>query len=383
MSINSQSFTQILTGFATTVQGTASVLVNFVIGSILRAIGEATAWVAMWLQGLILNAIALTRAATSSGSDLDSWCAQFFFTRLPPTAASGQVTFSRFTATQQAVVPFGSIVQTGDGTQQYSVVADTSNPAYSATLGGMVIAAGTSSMTCTVVSITPGKNSVNLPDASGNVSLGAINALFQSIPGVDTVTNASAYSNGVNAESDGAFRIRFAGYLATLAKATKVAIAGAIAALGANFTSTINENLTYGGVVQMGYFTVVVDDGSGAPPSTTLSTVYNAVDAVRPFTSTFGVFAPLVIQAHVAMTIATTSTGAAHATTAALVTTAIAAYINSLKLGQSLSYSRLAQIALDTSSDVVSITAWTLNGATTDLAATNLQVIKTSDVVVS
>jgi hypothetical protein len=383
MSVNTQSFTQILTGFATTVQGAASTLVNFVIGSVLRAIGEGTAWVALWLQGLILSAIALTRAATSNGADLDTWFAQYGFTRLAPTAASGQVTFSRFTTTQQAVVPVGSIVQTGDGSQQYQVVVDTTNAAYSATLGGFVIAAGSASVTCSVVSITAGSNSLSLPDSSGNVSAGAISALYQSIPFVDTVTNALAFVNGVNAETDAAARIRFVGYLASLARATKAAIGAAITALGANFTYSITENQTKAGVTQMGYFFVVVDDGTGAPGSTVLSAVYNAVDAVRPFTSTFGVFAPTVVNATVVMTLKTTSTGVDHATTCSLVQTALLSYINTLPLGATLPYFKLGQIAIDASSDVLSVLTLTVNGATVDLTATNQQVIKSSSVAVS
>jgi hypothetical protein len=383
MSVNTQSFTQILTGFATTVQGAASTLVNFVIGSVLRAIGEGTAWVALWLQGLILSAIALTRAATSNGADLDTWFAQYGFTRLAPTAASGQVTFSRFTTTQQAVVPVGSIVQTGDGSQQYQVVVDTTNAAYSATLGGFVIAAGSASVTCSVVSITAGSNSLSLPDSSGNVSAGAISALYQSIPFVDTVTNALAFVNGVNAETDAAARIRFVGYLASLARATKAAIGAAITALGANFTYSITENQTKAGVTQMGYFFVVVDDGTGAPGSTVLSAVYNAVDAVRPFTSTFGVFAPTVVNATVVMTLKTTSTGVDHATTCSLVQTALLSYINTLPLGATLPYFKLGQIAIDASSDVLSVLTLTVNGATVDLSATNQQVIKSSSVSVS
>jgi hypothetical protein len=383
MSVNTQSFTQILTGFATTVQGAASSLVNFVIGSVLRAIGEGTAWVALWLQGLILSAIALTRAATSNGADLDTWFAQYGFTRLAPTAASGQVTFSRFTTTQQAVVPVGSIVQTGDGSQQYQVVVDTTNAAYSATLGGFVIAAGSASVTCSVVSITAGSNSLSLPDSSGNVSAGAISALYQSIPFVDTVTNALAFVNGVDAETDAAARIRFVGYLASLARATKAAIGAAITALGSNFTYSITENQTKAGVTQMGYFFVVVDDGTGAPGSTVLSAVYNAVDAVRPFTSTFGVFAPTVVNATVVMTLKTTSTGVDHSTTCSLVQTALLSYINTLPLGATLPYFKLGQIAIDASSDVLSVLTLTVNGATVDLAATNQQVIKSTSVSVS
>jgi hypothetical protein len=382
MSVQSQSFTQILTGFANTVQGSASVLVNFVLGSILRAIGEATAWVTMWLQYMILTGIALTRAATSNGADLDSWLAQYGFKRLPATAASGQVTFSRFTYTQQAVIPTGSIVQTGDGTQQYQTVADTTNPAYSVTLGGIVLAAGVQSVTCTVVSITPGNNSLGLPDASANVSAGAISAMYQAIPGVNTVTNALAFTNGVNAQSDAAARISFVAYLATLAKATKAAVGAAITALGANFSFTLGENVTYGGVTQMGYFYAVVDDGTGYPSSATLSTVYNAIDAVRPFTSTFGVFAPVVVQATVSMAINTLSTGAGHVSTAALVQTALLSYLNTLPLGTSVNYLKLAQVALNASSDVTGVESMLLNGGAVDLIVTGLQIVKSTSVSV-
>jgi hypothetical protein len=382
MSVQSQSFSQILTGFANVVQGSASVLVNFVLGSILRAIGEATSWVTMWLQTMILNGIALTRAFTSNGEDLDSWLAQYGFKRLAPTPASGQVTFSRFTFTNQAVIPVGSIVQTGDGTQQYQVLADTTNPAYSVTLGGFVIPAGTQTVTVTVTSITPGNNSLGLPDSSGNVALGTINAMFQAIPGVNTVSNASAFANGVDAESDAAARIRFVGYLATLARATKAAVGAAITALGANFSYTLGENVTYVGAVQMGYFYVVVDDGTGSPTSGVLSTVYNAVDAVRPFTSSFGVFAPVKEMAVVSMTVNTVSTGAAHAVTAGLVQIAVLAYINSLPLGASLNYFQLSNVAINASPDVTGIQSLLLNGGTVDMVITSQQIIKSTSVSV-
>jgi hypothetical protein len=383
MTVKTLSFTQLLNGFATTVQGAASSLVNFVIGSVLRAIGEGTAWIALWLQGLILQAIALTRSSTSSGADLDSWFAQFDFARLAPSAASGAVTFSRFTASIAALVPVRAIVQTGDGAQQYRVVADASNPAFDSAQNGYVIPARSASVTCPVVCITPGSNSLSLPDASGNVSAGTINTLYQSIPFVDTVTNDLPFTNGENAESDAAARERFVGYLASLAKATKAAIGAAITALGANYSFTIVENKTKAGDTQMGYFYVIVDDGTGAPSSTVLATVYGAVDEVRPFTSTFGVFAPTIVNAAVAMSLQTKSTGVAHSTTCALVQQAVAGYINALPLGASLPYFKLGQIAIDASDDVVSVLSLTVNGAKLDLSASSQQVIKSSSVSVS
>src|SRR4051794_26633430 len=106
------TFSQIVSNIATAVQGSAKSLLNFTVGSVLRAIAEATASVVLWLQAIILQVLTLTRAATSVGTDLDSWMADFGLARLAAVAAAGQVTFARFTATMQAVVPVGANVQT-------------------------------------------------------------------------------------------------------------------------------------------------------------------------------------------------------------------------------------------------------------------------------
>ena len=146
MAISTKDFTTLVRETVTAVQGYAKPLVDLTVGSVFRAIVEASASGTVWLQSLILQVLAITRAATSSGGDLDSWVGDFGVTRLPATFATGQVTFSRFTPSQQAVVPIGATVQTGDGSQQYSVVVDAANPAYNATLGGYVAAAGTASV---------------------------------------------------------------------------------------------------------------------------------------------------------------------------------------------------------------------------------------------
>lgn len=135
MAITTQDFVTIVRNQVTAIQGAASSLVDMTVGSILRAVVEANAAVVLWLQGLILQLLATTRAATSSGADLDSWVADYGVTRLAGVAATGQVTFSRFTATQQAEIPVGSSVQTADGSQVFTVTADTTNPAYSARSG--------------------------------------------------------------------------------------------------------------------------------------------------------------------------------------------------------------------------------------------------------
>lgn len=374
MAITSQDFTTLVRNQVTAIQGAAKVLVDLTVGSILRSIVEANAAVILWLQGLILQLLAITRAATSSGADLDSWVGDYGVSRLAAVAASGQVAFSRFTPSQQAVIPVGATVQTADGSQQFAVTLDTTNPAYNAALGGYVLAAAASSITVTVAASTAG--------AGGNVSAGQINTITQALPGVDTVSNAVAFVNGSDAESDTALRTRFIAFVASLSKATKGAIGYVITSLKAGVSYVIVENQLYNGTAQMGYFYVVVDDGTGAPGSTFLSSVSNAIDAVRPVCSTFGVFAPVVVNANVSMLI-TTAAGYDHPTLVGLVGTAIRNYINSLTLGTTLAYSRLAQIAYDASPGVTNVTSVTLNGGTADVTATSQQVIKANTVTVA
>ena len=374
MAISTQDFPTIVRNSVTAVQGAARGLVDLTIGSILRAVLEANATVILFLQGLILQLLATTRAATSNLADLDTFMADYGVTRLAAVAASGLVTVSRATATAQAVVPVGSVFLSADGTQTYTALLDTTNTAYSASLSGYVLAAGVTSITLTVTAVTAG--------IAGNAVIGQVSLLNQPIPGVDSVTNAAAFTNGVDPESDAALRIRFVAYIASLSKATKTAIGNAITSLRQGTTYLLTENVSYAGTAQPGYCYVVVDDGTGVPSSAFLATVGNAIDVVRPVTSTFGVFAPIVVTANVAMTVAN-SAGYSHAAITALVSTAIANYINALTIGQTLTYSRLTQIAYDASPGVTNVTSVTLNGGTTDLVATSQQVIKSGTTAVA
>ena len=374
MALNTQDFTALVRNMVTAAQGSCSKLVDMTIGSILRSIFEANAAIGLWLQSLILQLLATTRAATCAGADLDTWMADYGLERLAAVPASGLVTFSRFTPTQQAIVPIGASIQSADGSQAYIVQLDTANPAYSASLGGYAMAAGVSSVNVPVTAAVAG--------AGGNASIGQISVITQAMPGVDTVTNSAAFTNGVDKESDAAFLARFQTYIASLSKGTKGAVEFAITSLQQGVTCAVVENYQYGGAVDNGYFYAVVDDGTGYPTSTFLSSASNAIDAVRAFTSRFGVFAPSVLTATVAMTI-TTGTGYVHANVVTAVQTALQNYINSLTLGQALPYSKLAQIAYEASPGVTNVTGVTLNDGTADMAATSQQVIKHGTVTVS
>jgi uncharacterized phage protein gp47/JayE len=374
MAVSVQNFVTLVENQVAAAQGFCKTLIDFTIGSILRALVEANAAQGLFLQAQALQVAALTRAATSQGSDLDSFFADFGFERLAASFSSGNVTFARFTYTAQALLSVGAIVQSFDGSQQFTVLADPTNAAYNASLSAYVVPAGTPGITVLAQSNTAG--------SAANVAAGTITQIVTSGLSFDSVTNASPFEGGADAETDPAFRARFALWLSSLSKATRTAILYAVNSVQAGLSQSLVENTTYSGTATSGYFYDVVDDGSGSPPSSLLSAVSTAIDNTRALGISFSVFTPTTITANVGMTIATAS-GYTHSAVTALVQAALTTYIHSLGLGVGLSYSRLAQVAYDASSGVTNVTAITLDGGTADLAATNQQRITAGVMTVS
>ncbi|TKI03590.1 baseplate J/gp47 family protein [Martelella alba] len=374
MALNIKSFTTLVSDQVTAIQAAYKGLVDLTIGSLIRSVAESNASVVQWMQQLIVTLLVTTRAATCSGTDLDSWLADYGFTRLSAVQATGAVTFSRFTATYQALVPVGTTVTTTDGSQTYTVITDTSNPAYDATQLGYVIAAGVQSITVPIQANTAG--------TAANATAGTISVISGSISYVDTVNNADALTNGAEAESDDAARARFVLWVASLSKSTKAAIIYALTSMQSGVTCTLTENYDYSGNAKPGYFYAVVNDGSGAPNSDFLASAANAIDVVRGFTINFGVFGPTLITANVSMVI-TTSSAATHSDIVALVQAAIQNYISGLTLGELLPYTQLATIAYGASTYVTNVSSVTLNGGTSDLAASAKEVISVGTISVS
>ena len=80
--LSTQNFATLLQNQAAAMQARCNQLLDFSVGSILRAITEANAAVALWLQGMILQVFGVTRLATSTGTDCDSFVNDFGMTRL-------------------------------------------------------------------------------------------------------------------------------------------------------------------------------------------------------------------------------------------------------------------------------------------------------------
>lgn len=374
MRLSLQTFSTLVQNAAASVQASAAQLLDLSVGSSLRAILEANASLGLWVQWLILQVLQATRAATSTGGDLDTFLADYGVARLPATAATGTVTFGRFTALTGAVVPVGALVRTADGSQTYAVVADTTNAAYSLASGGYVVAATQPTVDAPVAAQTAG--------SAGNVVAGSVVQLVTAIPGVDTVVNAAGFSGGIDGESDAAVRARFQNFLATRSQATAAAVAFAVSGVQQGLTQVLQENIDESGAPRAGHFVLTVDDGSGAPSTMLLQSVQQAVDAVRPLGSTFSVHPPQIVTVNIGLTMVAAAQ-VQRAQAIAAVTAALTAYVNALPVGASLGTARVAQLAYDASPLVAAVSAIALNGGTSDVVPPPTGVIKLGTVVVS
>jgi hypothetical protein len=348
-----QDFDTLVNNMAAQAQASASVPLNLTAGSVIRAIFEADASVALWLQWQAVQIMSATRLATSNGADVDSFVGDFALARLPAVSSTGTVTLSRYASGSVVQVSPGATLKTADGTLTFTVVADTAQGAWNATAGAYQFGSGATSIAVTVQCGTAG--------AAGNVLAGAISVISSALPGVDTATNASPFANGIDAESDAALKARFVNYISSLSRATDGAVRAAISGVQQKLAFTVAENTP-----SAGYFTVTVDDGSGAPSSALLARVYAAVYAVRGLCITPIVQGPSNTGATVAMTISVAA-GAVAADVAAAVVAAVLAYVDGLTVGAVLRYTRLAQVAYDASDSVTNVTGLLVSGSTADI----------------
>jgi uncharacterized phage protein gp47/JayE len=373
MKLNLKGFSQLVQDMGATLQSSATSLLDVSVGSVIRAIFEANASVVLWLQWLVLQVLQTTRAATSQGSDLDSWMQDFGQTRLPTAPSTGVVTFSRFAVNLSANIPIGTVVKTGDGSLSFLVTEDRGLSIWQSSTSGYVLPSGVSSADLPVVCTAGG--------SAGNVLAGTINIIAASLPGIDQVNNSNSFSNGANAESDQIFRNRFQNYLASLSRATLSAVLNAIANVRQGLNVAIVENTAANGTAQIGSFVVIVDDGTGFPSSALLSAVASAVDFVRPIGTRFAVLPPQVYTVNVSLTATLTSTETSTACVASI-QNYVSSYLDSLPIGAGASVTRVAQNAYLAGSCVGNITAILLNGSSLDVVPATLSVIKAGQVSV-
>lgn len=349
------------------VQNACAQLVDLTVGSALRAILQANAAVALWMQWLVTQLLLTTRAATSTGADLDSWVADYGLARLPSVAAHGSVQLSRNNATGVVLVPPGGVVRTGDATQSFTIGIDAGNPAWNVITNSYQFLAGQTAITVPIVAIMAG--------ASGNIQPGAISLIASSMPGVDAAGNPLATIGGLDAESDPALRVRASTYFASLSRATVSAIIAAVQGVQQGLSVLVQENTP-----AAGQFVVVVDDGSGNPPASLLQSIYAAVDAVRPIGTVFSVRPPVVQAVDVAITLTVTS-GSNQAALAAVAAAAVTTMIDALPVGATLPITRIAALVYNSSAAILNVSVL-IDGLLQDAVPAGNSVIRAANVTV-
>jgi hypothetical protein len=377
-----RGFQSIVQSIVAGIQGRASDLIDFSKGSPLLAIAEGFTAVFLWFQALALQLLTAARLSTAQGTDVDTFAGDFQVYRLGAAAASGTVIFSRFTAAPaQVFIPVGTQVQTGDGTQTFAVTADPTYVTYSATTGGYMLPANTGSITVPAQALVPG--------TGGNVSANTITNIssaagLQPLIGLDTVTNPSAFTNGINSESDAALKTRFAAFILGLSRGDYYGTEYAVLSVQATIQWTLTEAYDYGGNFAPGTYYVVADDGSGSPSASFISGVRAAANTVRPLGNFVSVFAPIVDWLTISMQIQTAA-GYDHGTVVGLVSQAIQNGVNALGLGNGLPYSLVGSWAYSVTgvTSVSDIVVNGLQGDAANIAANNQVSLKCNTAIVS
>lgn len=367
-----KTFSQLLADWAAAVQGSCSTLVYFVVGSILRAVAQAQAGVVLWLQGMVLQVLVSTRLSTAVASGntaaVQSFLADFGMALIPAKQSTGSETFGRFTATNAAFIANGSVIQTADGTQSFTVIADQTQSAYSQADDGYVIPANVSTITATVQAVNGG--------TQGNIIAGALTILQTGISGVDYCSNAAAFDNGTDQETLPAALTRFQNTFQSLSLGTTAAIERAVTGYNSTLQCTVQLTPT-----QFPAVTVTVDDGSGNIPAGTLAGAAAAAAAVIADGISYAVVAATKLTANVSATI-TTAAGYTHSTVCAAVDTALANDIAGLGLGNPLEFYNLPAIILAVPG-VTGITSLSLNSGTSNMTPTPQQTIKPGTIATS
>jgi uncharacterized phage protein gp47/JayE len=371
-----KTFSQYVSDMSAAVQGAASQALDLSVGSVSRALLEANASVALWLQALITDVLAASRAATAQADDLDVWMSDFSFGRLPASHATGRVTFLRYTASGVGMIPVDTRVRTTDGSVSFVVVREELHPLWSQALAGYLLPAATE--------LTEVPIRAEFPGVAGNVLPDSITLIASSISGIDLVTNPQATSGGTNQESDAAFRSRFTLFLNSQSRATLDAVRYAIVSTRQGLTYAIYENEDSSGTSRHGHFVIVVDDGTGHPSDEDLEAISTAVHRVRPVGTTFSVHVPVLqpVDVTLSVTLDLMSASAANELRTT-VSTAISSFINSLPIGASLSVTRIAQVAYSTSPFVRNVGDVQINGSPTDYSVGPRCGVKTNSIAVA
>ena len=244
---------------------------NIPSGDPVLALGFATAAVGVQLQAGYIALYIFARASTATGADLDSWFADFGYTRFQGSPATTTVTIptsSGAAAVSNIPIPAGTIVST----QPIALAPSTVPQAYSfATVGSATLLAGQTSITVSVQATANGSNYNNIPT---NTPL----QLGTGIAGLGNPAFVSAPQFGQQAATDAQARVDFIDYITSLSDGTIAAVVAAVQ----DATGLVNgvnmaelDYATSNGVIQRGMAATVFISAGNSGQYT--GSPYNAI----------------------------------------------------------------------------------------------------------
>jgi len=352
------------------IRANSTTLTDFATGSVLNIILNAVAVAADTLNAAIFNVQKQAYLSTATGSFLDLKAADYNVTRKSAIASAGPFNFVKNTAaTLDIPIPAGSLASTLPTSNapgiQYETLADA------------ILTAGSTTVSIQVQCTTPG--------VVGNIPAGTQLALASAMPGIDSVTITAALSNGLDAESDDALRLRAQESFKGLPIGTKgwyqtqaLSVAGVVS------VSVVGQ---YSGQ-QNAVGVYITGPNNTIPDSALISEVQALLDNGIPMIDEPTVLAPVALAISGTITIKMLP-GSNQTAVVAAVSAAIAAYNSSLGLGATSTdgwvYTSQWITTAMAQPGVADANSVTINGASNPVAVaiSQLPTCAASDVVVT
>lgn len=382
MPLQLYSFNDFVAAQVIAMQASANEPLDFEPGADFLAFTEANAGNALALQSQNVYNLAVSRAQTSYGNDLDTWCQQFQFFRKEPTNAYSTVTFSRFTPTAQAIIPAGSFDLSTQGALvyspisgiTYSVYADTTHPNYDPLQEAYIVPVNTASITVPIIATVSG--------SLGNVLAGQINTIYSTLINIDTVTNPENVDNGEDEETDAQYRARFVLYINGLSKANYDAVAAAILTVPGVQRYKLVPFYDVDDNPLPAFFYAVIDDGTGNASGTLLANVQAAVLATRGLGIATSIYAPIPFEIDISAQVLSDGS-VPNATIQAAAQQSLFSYIESQSFNATFYYSEIPRIIYNTNnslsgkpdSPIINVSNYLLNGGTSDIAVVGREIM--------
>jgi len=222
----------------------------------------------------------------------------FSFDLLPPTSASGTVTFSAASAPENDItIPAGIKVA--------SYKDDGGKTTYSTT-SAVTMLSGTTSVDANI--------SADVAGSAGNTGAGTITTIETSINGITSVNNGNSLDTGTDRESEDSRRVRFLGYISSLSKGTSDAlIYGAKTAYVTDTNGVITEYVSEAYVDgppttgSAGTCTLYIYNGQHTSPAASTALIENTQKTIDGYKTDSGDIIPGYKAAGVVVTVSAAS----------------------------------------------------------------------------